>query len=234
MIVFAGPSLPPDSRPENPAFEWRPPARAGDFAALLDDPPGLVCLIDGLFDSVPAPFHKEILGLMAKGTRVIGASSMGALRAVELAPFGMVGVGAIYRAYANGLLTGDDEVALVHGDARIGWKAVSVPMVEVRATLVEAVRSGAVTAGQARALRTCWHDIFYVDRDWPQMRTEAAGLADAATLARIEALHVPLKQRDALACLDVALGGELPAPATHAPPETLFYKGLLDGVSRFR
>ena len=48
---------------------------------------------------------------MAAGTQVFGAASMGALRAAELAPFGMIGVGAIFAAYRDGRLTGDDEVA---------------------------------------------------------------------------------------------------------------------------
>ncbi|MGV9708646.1 TfuA-like protein [Streptomyces sp. NPDC003483] len=36
------------------------------------------------------------------GVKAIGAASIGALRAAELAPFGMFGVGRIYTAYARG------------------------------------------------------------------------------------------------------------------------------------
>ena len=78
-------------------------------------------LIDGLFDASPAVRHKELLQLMARGVPVIGAASMGALRAAELAPFGMIGVGRIFTAYAAGALVGDDEVALLHGPEELGW-----------------------------------------------------------------------------------------------------------------
>ena len=62
----------------------------------------MIGLIDGYFDGVPAVAHKEILWALDQGIRVLGAASMGALRAAELAPFGMEGVGAIWRDYADG------------------------------------------------------------------------------------------------------------------------------------
>ncbi|MBP5873147.1 hypothetical protein F3K24_43140, partial [Streptomyces sp. LBUM 1485] len=45
-------------------------------------------IIDGLYHQAPALRHKEIIAAMARGVRVIGAASIGALRAAELAPFG--------------------------------------------------------------------------------------------------------------------------------------------------
>lgn len=39
------------------------------------------------------------------------------LRAAELHSFGMEGVGRILESYRDGILTDDDEVALVHGPA---------------------------------------------------------------------------------------------------------------------
>ena len=189
--VFAGPSLPPEHRPEGP-FQWRDPAAAGDFVALIDDPPERLCLIDGYFDARPAPWHKELLALMAQGTTVFGASSMGALRAAELAPFGMVGVGAIFRAYRDGRLTGDDEVALVHAPERLGWKPLSVPMVEMRATLADACRARLLDPATARLVRARVHDIHFAERDWPAMAAACAGLSHREAFRRLEARHVPL------------------------------------------
>ena len=48
------------------------------------------------------------------GVRVIGASSMGALRAVECQPFGMEAVGTIARWYEQHPQTCDSEVAVLY------------------------------------------------------------------------------------------------------------------------
>ncbi len=61
-----------------------------------------VGLIDGAFAETRAVWHREILWALSQGIHVFGAASMGALRAVELAPFGMRGVGTVYRAYQTG------------------------------------------------------------------------------------------------------------------------------------
>jgi hypothetical protein len=228
ITVFAGPSLPPPARPSDGCFEWRPPAAAGDILALHEDPPDRLCLIDGFFDWCPAPWHKEILFLMARGTAVFGAASMGALRAAELDRIGMAGVGAIYRAYRDGILVGDDEVALVHAPERLGWAALTVPMVEFRATLLAARRAGLIDRNTAIALRSAVRDIHFSRRDWPLIKQScrSAGIADAEVIARLEALHVPLKRLDALACLDAArsAGARAPIPA---PPLTCFIAPLL-------
>ncbi len=227
IIVFAGPSLPPAVRPAGP-FAWRPPAIAGDMIALAAAPPRRLCLIDGLFDSRPSPWHKELMLLMSRGTSVFGAASMGALRAAELDRHGMIGVGCIYRAYRDGRLTGDDEVALIHATAKLAWAPLSVPMVELRATLVAAVRMRLLSAAQARGIGACVHAIHFSDRDWPAMADACrrAGLADLHLFDQVARLHVPLKQRDALDCLAAALAFEGPPPRVEPPPPTCFLAAL--------
>lgn len=225
--VFAGPSLTADDR-RRAGFDWRPPAAAGDLIALLDEPPPSLCLIDGYFDRCAAPWHKEILLLMAAGTRVLGAASMGALRAAELERFGMTGIGAIFRAYREGRLTGDDEVALVHAPERLRWTPLSVPMVEVRATLVRACREGLVDPPTARRIRDAVHAIHFDSRDWPAMeqRCEATGVAGGGLLRRLAKMHVPLKRLDALQCLDAALRGERTTRPAAVVPVTHFIAEL--------
>ena len=231
IIVFAGPSLPAACRPAGP-FEWHPPATAGDLLALADDRPERVCLIDGLFDSCAAPWHKELLVLMANGTMVFGASSMGALRAAELHMFGMVGVGHIFEAYRDGRLDGDDEVALIHATEPLDWAPLTVPMIEMRATLAAACRAGLLSIDAARRIRTRVRDIFFGERDWPLMRRVCVdeGLAGEPVFHRLEALHVPLKRRDALACLAVAEAWDGPPPRVAPPPNTCFLRKLGEDV----
>ena len=46
---------------------------------------------------------------------------MGALRAAELHPFGMVGIGQVYEWYRDGTIDADDEVAVAHGPAEFAF-----------------------------------------------------------------------------------------------------------------
>jgi len=225
--VFAGPSLPPSVRPAGP-FDWRPPARAGDLLRLVERPPERLCLIDGLFDTCPAPWHKELLALMARGTLVFGAASMGALRAAELHRFGMIGIGAIFRAYRDRRLHGDDEVALIHATEPLGWAPLSVPMVEFRATLAVACRARLIDPATARRLRVAAHDLHFSERDWPLLARACvgAGLIDASRFRRLEAMQVPLKQRDALACLAAARSWTAVMVPCREPPRTVFLDRL--------
>src|SRR6185503_3993378 len=91
-----------------------------------------IALIDGYFERMAAVWHKEILLALERGIAVWGAASMGALRAAELAPFGMVGVGTIYRAFARGDLVADDEVAVAHLPAEQGYRSISDALVNLR------------------------------------------------------------------------------------------------------
>lgn len=227
--VFVGPSLAPAFRPSDPRFVWLPPALAGDIAALRHRPPERLCLIDGFFHSCPAPWHKELLLLMSLGTIVYGAASMGALRAAELEPFGMIGIGRIFEAYRRGRLSGADEVALIHATEPLDWAPLTVPMVERRATLAAACRAGILTTATARQVREIARAIHFTDRDWPRIAATClgAGLGSRAMYERLELLHVPLKRIDALACLDAARAPS--PPGQHLPdvPLTCFIEDLL-------
>ena len=117
-----------------------PPAGVGDIARAVRRGPRAIALIDGMFERVLPVWHKEILWAMARGVHVFGAASMGALRAAELHAFGMQGVGRIFEAYRYGELEADDEVAVLHGPADLGFVAVTEALVNVRATLRRARR----------------------------------------------------------------------------------------------
>jgi hypothetical protein len=226
-MVFAGPSLPPDERPSGLRFIWRGPARAGDALDLLGEPSvSTVVLIDGLFDSYPAIRHKELLILIGAGMRVIGGASMGALRACELRSFGMEGVGQVFRAYARGQLTGDDEVALLHGPEEAGWNGLTEPLVNVRATLVQAIRRGVIRAEAARRLRSTAAAIHFSERTWDAVLGAFAsepGLA--AFTSWLPSNRVDVKRQDALLCLNAALNPGVRWIAG-PPPATVFTEAL--------
>src|SRR6185503_8566658 len=132
-------------------------------------------------------WHKEILWAMSQGIHVYGSASMGALRAAELAVFGMEGVGEIFAQYRDGVLEDDDEVAVIHGAAEHGFVAMSEAMVNIRATLAAAAGAGVVAPATAQALVDLAKRVFYPERGYPRLLQDAAdrGLP-AGELAALE------------------------------------------------
>src|ERR1700723_3878164 len=95
-VIFAGPSVPPSLRSEQPAvLKWHPPVRQGELYRVALGRPAIIGVVDGYFEVTPTVWHKEILWAMAQGIHVYGSASIGALRAAELHPFGMTGIGSI-------------------------------------------------------------------------------------------------------------------------------------------
>ncbi|HEY2028548.1 MAG TPA: TfuA-like protein [Myxococcales bacterium] len=147
-----------------PGFEVRPPARQGDVWRALDDGASVIALIDGVFESQPSVWHREILDAISEGVPVVGGGSMGALRAAELHQHGMIGAGTIFRWYRDGEVIDDAEVALLHADAEHDFRPLTVPQVNVRWSAAHAVRRGDLTPGQARKIVDQSARIFYQDR----------------------------------------------------------------------
>jgi hypothetical protein len=205
LVAFLGPSLSAADAARVAPCRVLPPARAGDVYAILAERPLAVALVDGVFEDVPSVWHREILAALDAGIAVFGGASMGALRAAELDAFGMVGVGAIYRAYRDGDLSDDSEVALLHAGPGHGHRALTVPLVTVR-TVADAARAGRVLSRrEARAVVAAAERIFWQDRTWPAVAARAR-LA-AAARARLDAFLPSApdpKAADARACLEAA------------------------------
>jgi hypothetical protein len=202
-VIFAGPSLPPAARPPDPAFEWRPPVRQGEAYEAALTRPAVIGIVDGYFEVTPTVWHKEILWAMAQGIHVYGSASIGALRAAELDSFGMVGIGRVYECFRDGILTDDDEVAVLHGPEELGYPAVTEAMVNIRATLDAAVKEGAFAAPVAVSLIEIGKALFYKQRNWDAMlRLGAARGLPPAVLAALAAwlpgAQVDQKRADAL------------------------------------
>ncbi len=132
FAVFLGPTLRKDQACALLDAAYYPPARKGDVYRLIGSGVKTIILIDGVFDSTPSVWQRELLQAMDEGIQVLGASSMGALRAAELHPFGMIGYGTIFEWYRDGMIDGDDEVALWHGSEESGFRPLSEPLVNIR------------------------------------------------------------------------------------------------------
>ncbi|HSN89667.1 MAG TPA: TfuA-like protein, partial [Anaeromyxobacteraceae bacterium] len=218
LLVFVGPSLPAAEAVRIAPCRVLPPARAGDLFAVLPLRPLAIALLDGVFELVPSVWHREILAALDAGIAVFGGASMGALRAVELAAFGMVGVGGIFRAYRDGDLSDDSEVALLHAGPEHGHRPFTVPLVAVRAAARAARRERRITGAEARAVVAAAERVFWQERTWPAV-LDGSRLG-ARARARLEAFlpRAPdPKAADARACL-AAAAGFVRARRSGAPP----------------
>ncbi|MCP9984171.1 TfuA-like protein [Actinomadura madurae] len=206
--LFAGPTL-PDVRDlvDGNAVRLLPPVAAGDLLGLPLAEGDVVGVIDGYFHQRMAVRHKEIFAALAGGVRVLGASSIGALRAAEMDRYGMEGVGQIYADYRAGLVVGDDEVALLHGPAEAGYPAFSQPLVNIRATLAAAVCEAVIEEDEGDRLIGVLATMPYQRRDYEVLGNLAGELGierkkGAALVAFCREHAVDLKRRDALLLLD--------------------------------
>jgi hypothetical protein len=222
-VVFLGPSLPvQEARAILPA-DYRPPAGLGDVVrAVLEGPPRVIGLIDGVFARRPALRHKEILFALAAGVRVVGGASMGALRAAELESCGMEGVGFCFRWYRRTPLADDDEVAVAMAPPELDSAPLGDALLDIRLTLHRARREGVVTADACRALEALARAMPFVDRSHDalvQMARSQSALREAA--ARLEAWlpgrAVTRKRDDAVALLRRLAAADPGPPQPSAP-----------------
>ena len=204
IIVFLGPSLEQTAAEKILSAEYRPPAKRGDLLAAVHDGATITGLVDGVFHQESAVAHREILTAIKKGVRVVGASSMGALRAAEMDTLGMVGIGAIYQMYKTGELESDDEVALVF-DPSSGL-ALSEPLINIRFTLKRAREEGIIDAAAHDALLSSARSVFYPQRTYRMIVSQAGDTIDAKTRERflvwVETGQCDQKREDAVAALE--------------------------------
>lgn len=215
VVVFAGPSLSPATKTLSARCELRPPIRRGGLQALIDERvPATAVLLDGLFGSSLAVTPTECRNALERGWTLVGASSMGALRASELWSLGMIGIGRIYEQLRLGHIDADAEVAVAyHPDSH---EELTVSLVHVRELLDHAFPSSEQQPLRELAL-TLARRIYWAERSWPAVLSswKRASLPLALlTLASDETRRLQLhpKRRDAELALRAVLNE--PSPST--------------------
>jgi hypothetical protein len=210
--LFIGPSL-PDAADRLAGSDVRVlgPIAARDLLRLPLRDDDVVGIVDGFFHQRASVRHKEILASLAAGVRVLGAASMGALRAAEMDRYGMEGIGSVYAAYRAGQIVADDEVALLHGPAESGYPAFSQPLVNLRATLAAAAEHGVLEEKHRDQLISLLAAMPYPRRTYRILTELATGIGLATGAARgledfCREHTVDLKRADALLLLDRLTG----------------------------
>ncbi|WP_157505752.1 TfuA-like protein [Geminicoccus roseus] len=201
----------------------------GDLWRAAQEGVAILGLVDGRFGDVPAPWHQEILAVIDRGVRVVGASSMGALRAAELDTLGMVGIGQVYAAFRDRKLAADDEVAVVHGPAATSYLPGSDAQVDIRATLDAACARGLLAPHETVLLVEAMRRIWFPERSRARLVEAAESLLGQARAAVVRQVcrddWVSVKAADALLLVDelarLLAAGVPPAPQPFPFEETL-------------
>lgn len=166
-IVFTGPSLRPADLVELRALATkagydlavRPPVRRLDLVEVVNAG-GIdrVLILDGEFGQSLAVSITEIRSVLAAGQALAGASSMGALRAVECRTLGMTGSGWVYEQYLSGAIESDGDVALLFDPE--DYSPLTVPLANVRWLL----NQSELSAEEAQQALRVANDVHFRDR----------------------------------------------------------------------
>lgn len=159
-IVFSGPSISEAEVRLLAACSHAPPIKRGDLAAVDDY--DVFVILDGEFGQNLSVTPKEILAVLDRGKTVIGAASMGALRASELHPSGMIGVGWVYDYFRRCAVRRDADVALVYSP--FDFKPMTVPMVDLEYWMDQASAAGLIPNKEKAGLLKLARNIFFADR----------------------------------------------------------------------
>ena len=142
-----------------------PPVQRGDICTDMKQGVNRILILDGRFHQSLSVSPSEIMDALRRGIRVYGASSMGALRAVELEPYGMVGCGEVFEHIRDQDAFRDDYLGQVFIEEDPGLQTRSVSYVEFYLNLV-ALRAKR-RMGPAIFDRLCslYRELHYSERD---------------------------------------------------------------------
>ncbi|WP_238946769.1 TfuA-like protein [Seongchinamella unica] len=199
-VVYAGPSISHEEIQQYlPGAQLMPPVARGDLYRDRTLGFSVFVILDGVFSQQLAIPPREVLDVLADGACVLGASSMGAIRAAECWPAGMHGVGTIYRLYRRGVLESDDEVALTFIEDA-GYRVASVPLVNVRYSVSRHLRQGQLGPDHAHHIIEAARNTYYPDRNWREL-LQQAGIDDRDGALRRSLAACDLKRLDAARAL---------------------------------
>lgn len=209
IIVFSGLTIKQSTVKNYCNCLFFDPVKAGDIPSIVNThKPKCIGIIDGFFHNTSAVLHKDILYALSKGVQVFGAGSIGALRAAELYPYGMIGIGKIYLDYKNEVVTGDDEVA-VPSVYLPSLKSFIVPnnydaLINFRYTLQNAKDKGIIDDSFVAKCISFLKTKSFIDRNWQLIFDEKIGL-DLSMLKSLqqnfEKVYINQKQLDSIELL---------------------------------
>lgn len=202
IIIYTGLSLSFDESKEildshdDVEVIYKRPIKRGDLGHDMKENPDIIGIIDGVFHQNSSVGHKEILNVINSGVTVVGASSMGALRASELDSLGMTGIGYVYEQYATGKVASDDDVAVMLDSETL--EALSEPLINMNYVFTNAVRENIITQDQKDELIKIAKSTFYPKRNYSQtLNSSSLDDETKSNLINFIRVSVDIKKEDA-------------------------------------
>jgi hypothetical protein len=204
--IFAGPSL--RDHPIPPEIERFPPAARGALSAALASGYTRIGFVDGVVegkDRMPAREIKEALA--TPGVTVLGGAGMGAVRAMQLESAGMRGHGRVYRLLRRGSLASCDEVYVLHAQAALRYRCLTLPLVNIRYTLRAMRLSGHLFNAQARSILGHMQYVPWFDRDRLSLSAAVSSTCGASAGTRFmqmfELMYRDITHEDAISLVSL-------------------------------
>ena len=215
-VVFCGPSLDRSTLQRITRADIANPIRRGNLDQWMEH--DVFVILDGEFAQSLSVSPKEILRALDAGKTVIGASSMGALRAAELSGYGMIGIGWIYNRFVHASVRREDDVALTYSP--VDFVAHTIPMVNVEYWLERLCADGDVSRRERAVIARRARTIFYAERTETKLLAaleQTLGRSRLTTLLQETAGRIPdikaLDAEQAVVFADrLARESSLPAP----------------------
>ncbi|WP_423600861.1 TfuA-like protein [Roseateles sp. MS654] len=151
-IAFGGPSF--SRLKQKPSWvTFFPPIRRNQLLTVLEefDPrKSGVLIVDGVFGDCLTVTNTECREALAKGFTLVGASSIGAIRAADCATLGMIGVGYVYERFRSGKISDDSEVAVRYDQS--ATTEITISGARIRFMVRKLVSEGEISVLTARRL----------------------------------------------------------------------------------
>jgi hypothetical protein len=157
-----------------------PPIKRGQLHQDLQAGFHVIGIIDGEFQQNLAVSPSEILDLLRCGVSVYGSSSMGAMRAVELAHCGMRGVGKIYDHIAATPYFKDDHLGQLYFEGR----GATLPLIDFEFALAALANAKTITKAQQQRLRSMYRRTHFTLRSVAHLQATYRG-TDAAAVRQV-------------------------------------------------
>lgn len=140
------------------------PVARGDLYSDIHDKTNVIGIVDGKFMQSLAVSPTEIMDALRCGIRVYGASSIGALRAVEMRNHGMIGCGEIYRHVLSQAYFRDDQLGLIFYDS--SNRRPNLPHIDLLFSVTKAVEQKKLDRSLAQLILKSYEQIYFADRNW--------------------------------------------------------------------
>ena len=166
--VFVGPTL--RDAPLDEGITRFGPAQLGSLYCAAKAGYNVIGLIDGIFGNVPSVWHKEILS--APRSWLLGVWKLKLGRASSSGALSLWHAWSryAYRLYRAGVITADDEVALLHGDETTNYTCFSEPLINARLTLRYLRRKRLLSAKQEHQAIPRFKALHFSQRTFPVYR----------------------------------------------------------------